>query len=135
GTNYISAGLSNQVMAITNVLVEGSGWQFLPYTPNTFYLRNGTFKSGYLDFSLPAGANWSVKDCIFDYTTVTNHGAGTLTNDYNGYLTNGVRLASGGGHDVVLTNTAVNFQSGALGSYYLPTNSAYIDKGSVTNAG
>lgn len=131
GKTYLSQSVSNQYMAVTNLLVEDSGWTLYPYTPTTFHMRNATFKSGKLDLYIVAGSTWSVKDSVFDYTTVTNTGAGTLAHDYNGYLTNGLRFTPNGANDVVLATNTVNFQTGPLGAYYLPTNSAFIDKGSV----
>src|SRR5205814_10672243 len=54
--------------------------------------------------------------------------------DYNAYLTNAPTLATtSGSHEIVLTNTGVDFQTGPLGNYYLPTNlTALVNQGSTT---
>jgi hypothetical protein len=122
-------------MGWTNHLVENAGWFVNSNSSSALTLRNATFKSGVLNLNVASGCTWSVKDSIFDYTTVTNSGVGTLDHDYNGYLTNAVRFAPTAANDVVLATNTVNFQTGPLGSFYLPSASGYIDKGSVTNAG
>ena len=135
GTNCFQPNLADQFMGWTNLLVENAGWFVNSNSATTLHLRNATFKFGVLDLDVASGCTWSVKDCVFDYTTVTNRGAGTLDHDYNGYLTNAMRFASAGANDVVLATNTVNFQTGLLGAYYLPSTSAFIDTGSVTNAG
>jgi hypothetical protein len=135
GNAYWSWGVSNQFMAWTNLLIEKTICSIYPYTPLTFHVQNATFKAGHLGLDLAAGSVTSIKDCIFDYTTFGQYGSGTLTNNYNGYLTNASRLSPNGANDVVLATNTMNFQTGTLGSYYLPTNSPFVDAGSVTNAG
>ena len=125
-------------MAWTNVLFADSLTQLYPYTPTTVHMRNCTFASAtsnLLWLYVIAGSTWSIKDCIFANVTVTNFGAGSVSNSYNGYLTNASRLVPIAANDTVLATNTANFQTGALGSWYLPSNSGFVDKGSVTNAG
>jgi hypothetical protein len=93
--------------------------------------QNCLFYGGSLTLDNEFGITWTVKDSVFDRVALSQ--GGTITHDYNGYVTNasGQWLTSGGGHDV-FTNT-FTWQNGALGRFYQPTNSIFIGKGS-TNA-
>ena len=138
GANYFSQNVTNQFMAWTNVLFADSFTQLYPYTPTTVHMRNCTFASAtsnLLWLYVIAGSTWSVKDCIFANVAVTNFGAGSISNNYNGYLTNASRLVPTAANDTVLATNTANFQTGTLGSLYLPSGSGFVDKGSVTNAG
>ncbi|MBI3871289.1 MAG: hypothetical protein HY299_22385, partial [Verrucomicrobia bacterium] len=82
----------------------------------------------------PPSAAFSVRDTIF-YQAETWELGGDWDNGYNGYHTNGcgtcgVVTPTVGSNQV----TTITFLAGALGNYYLPTNSVLVDKGSVTNA-
>jgi hypothetical protein len=95
--------------------------------------RNCTFHGGTNVLDQEAGGTWTFKDNIFDQTGIFTNVTG-FNHDYNGYTTNSARLLPYGAHDVVLSTTTVGYQSSWLGNYYLPTNSPFIDKGSLTNA-
>src|SRR5262249_53167129 len=53
---------------------------------------------------------------------------------YNGYMTNQTRITPTGTNDVISTSTDVGYQTSWLGRFYLPTNSVFVDKASITNA-
>ena len=135
GTNSLSPNNTNQFMGFTNVVFDQASLWIYPYGATTLRIGNCTFKSGWLGLHARIDGDWRVQNNIFDYTAFFQEGLGTLTNDYNGYLTNAARLTPNGANDVVLATNTVNFQTGPLGSFYLPSTSGYIDKGSVTNAG
>ena len=77
----------------------------------------------------PSNSVWYAFNNAFDSCTITNC---TLTNGYNAYLNYTGRLNPTNVNDVVQSNT-LSYQSGPLGSFYQPANSALIDKGN-TNA-
>jgi hypothetical protein len=127
-------------MAVTNCLLErvsvnldddGGDYDYYGYN-NLFHA--GSLTVGQYDSS----SAWQFKDNLFDQTTISQ--SGTITHDYNGYVTNKNRLSPNGAHDVILTNNPV-YQTSSLGNYYYPTNdgmlSRLIDAGScwATNAG
>src|SRR5207249_2173556 len=73
---------------------------------------------------------------LFDKSAVSQGASVVLDHDWNGYVTNYTRFtnATPGGHDVILSSSPA-YESGALGNWYLPTNSALVNAGSLTNAG
>ncbi len=80
-----------------------------------------------------ASGVWTFQDTIFQNIAFTNV-IGAFTNDYNAYSGCDGRLSPSGTHDRIGT---VPFETGPLGRYYLPTNSALIHAGSTsaTNLG
>jgi len=105
-------------------------------------LLNNLFRGGHLYYSMhyySHGTSAIAYDNLFDRTTIYN-GNGTITNGYNGYVTNCDQLSGSSGNDVILTNSPI-YQTSYLGNYYYPTNggllSTLIDRGSrwATNAG
>lgn len=55
-----------------------------------------------------------------------------MTHDYNGYLQNQPRLSPNGANDVIVASLA--FETGTLGGFYQPANSALADQGSRSAA-
>jgi hypothetical protein len=99
-----------------------------------FAALNNLMRGGSLSLTLDKQANnWLLKDNLFDQVAITTQGNGTITHDYNGYVTNQSRLYPNGAHDVILTDNPV-YQTSWLGNYYYPTNdgmlSQLFDKGS-----
>ncbi|MBI3756408.1 MAG: hypothetical protein HY267_00375, partial [Deltaproteobacteria bacterium] len=97
-------------------------------------VRNGLHWGGSLMTLGDPDNAFSVRDTIF-YQAETWELGGNWDNGYNGYHTNGcgtcgVVTPTVGSNQV----TTITFLAGALGNYYLPTNSVLVDKGSVTNA-
>ncbi len=80
------------------------------------------------------GGTWTFENNIFDTVSVLAQ-IGDVTNRYNGYTTNATRLTPNANTDVRLASASVGYQTAGLGRFYLPTTSAFINAGSVTNAG
>ncbi|HMJ67106.1 MAG TPA: hypothetical protein VK615_17310, partial [Candidatus Binatia bacterium] len=93
--------------------------------------RNCLLYGGALQLSNYVSGTWTLKDNLFDRVGVTQKG--TITHDYNGYITNATAqwLTNSGTHNR-FTNT-FTWLSGALGRYYQATNSLFVNVGS-TNA-
>ena len=112
---------------------------YAPVNGFTALVRNGTHFGGSVTVSNVAGGTWTVRDNLFDTTNLVQNG--TVGNNWNGYLTNGVRLTPNGANDVKLTVTNITYNVGTLGRFYLPTNlashSPLFNSGSqnATNAG
>lgn len=99
---------------------------------NTFF--NNTFLDGSADFTTPPSVGSIIlKDNLFVRSLLSS--TNSVTHSHNGYVTNYSRLSPAHSNDVVVTS--IDFQPGALGACYLPTNSAFINAGSrnATNAG
>ena len=136
--NYAEAAyLTNCFFDRCGVLLTGTDPYALKLT-----MRNCTMRGGALDLEHweTGGPHWtaSVRDCAFDGTAFyqTNPSDGDtncLDFAYNAYLSGGQRLTPTNANDKVVTS--FGWQTGTSGSYYLPTNSALINAGSMTNAG
>ena len=136
GGNTFSGG-SNMVIVLKNNLFArstfsanvalGSSASFLALTNNLFWETSMLFHT--------LGApGWSAYDNDFDSSTISfGMGANnTITNGYNAYLNCTNRLNPTNAFDIV-TNVSLAYQTGPLGTFYQPTNSPLINKGS-TNA-
>jgi len=97
----------------------------------TNIIRNCLFYGGSLLLS-SSHDPWPVKDTLFDNLDFLE-ADGSFDADYNAYTTNSVRVGTGA-HDVILLSSNVTYETGALGRYYLPTNSPMVNAGSQTNA-
>jgi len=95
---------------------------------NVPYIRNNLFWNGSLAIYLKGSTNAVIRENLFDGTSITDSG-NTYTGGYNGYVTNANRLAVSDSTDVILTNSPA-YQTGPLGTYYLPTSSPLINAGS-----
>ena len=95
------------------------------------YIYNNLLRGGTLTLVRNGTGVSQVRDTLFDQTTISQ--TGTITHDYNGYVTNQNRLSPDGANDVILTNSPV-YLTNYLGRYYYPTNdgmlSRLIDAGS-----
>jgi hypothetical protein len=93
--------------------------------------QNAHFYGGRLALSASSGGTWKVYDSLFHGTS--NWQSGTITHNYNGYVTNApAQWLTNSGSANVWTNT-FEYQTGALGRFYQPTNSRFLNLGS-TNA-
>jgi len=115
---------------------DGAGlwWNYLPAN---LCLQDCTFIGGNVTADHTSGSVWpvTIANCAFDGTSfyMNAHGLGTTGAycDYNAFLTNANLTAVMGGHEV--TNLIrYNWQTSWLGNYYLPANSALINRGSTT---
>jgi len=112
------------------------------YVDLTFQGYNNLFRGGLLRaVPIPATAgNWIFKDNLFDKIAFEQDTTASLDHDFNGYwkrlpseLESGQtdRLAPNAANDKVLTS-APYYQSGPLGSYYLPASGLLYNGGSRT---
>jgi hypothetical protein len=96
----------------------------------TFSAYNNLMFGGSLALTVDKLANnWILKDNFFDRTTITSQGNGTITHDYNGYITGQPRLYPNGANDVVVANMA--YAPGLRGDFY-QAQTDLKDKGSRT---
>lgn len=124
---------------LTNCLIDGgqigtvAGW-----TGNEMYLRNCTLHEQLLYISryhTPA-MYVSIRDCSFDPPNVYTNGDAFLSNitnsdfDYNAYTNASNLFPIGCAHDQ--KSVVFNWQTGPLGNFYLPPNSALTNAGDVT---
>ncbi|HTX21667.1 MAG TPA: hypothetical protein VMD27_07410 [Candidatus Aquilonibacter sp.] len=138
-SEFYSRGFGGYGMSIslTNCLFErsgtgnGQGW-----VGDFFNMDNCTFHGGSLGLTPNETAfPINVVNCSFEGTAIDceNYGANGsyATYDYNAYTNSSDPFPIGGAHDVIVTN-GFDWQTSWFGSYYLPTNSPVIDKGSTT---
>ena len=126
--------LTNCCFVRANVYATGNDTNILQLT-----MRNCTMRNGILDVEHWSGTSWpvSIRDCAFDGTSITtslNSTSDTNIVDfsYNAFIQGATRLSPTNSHDVLVTN--FNWQIGASGNFYLPTNSALINAGSLPRA-
>ena len=139
------AGYNSRLQLTNCLLYRASVWVSHGRTDGDLALRNCTLHGGefVIDRRLdpndpPLGqAKVSVRDCAFDRTLVST--ADVMANNptytdygWNAYRTNTTQTTPTGANNVLVTN--FNWQAGALGHFYLPTISALLDAGSLTNA-
>jgi hypothetical protein len=105
-----------------------------------FYGYNNLFRNGRLRLVPIAAGTWVFKDNLFDKIAFEQDTTVSLQHDYNGYwrrlpaeLETGEtdRLTPNAANDKVLTS-APAYQSGPLGSYYLPASGLLYNAGSLT---
>lgn len=101
---------------------------------NELVAQNCTWYGGYLTLTPTIEVPISIKDSAFDMTgfSIANYGTNTLyaTYDYNAYTNATTPFIHGGSHDH--QSFTFSWQTGPLGSFYLPTNSALTNAGSTT---
>jgi len=140
GNLYYSPGISNCVFSLTNTLFERISAHLYPYHPDSVSAFNNLFKEGSWSLSPGSGNSWTLKDNLFDKTTLWQNTNVAITHNFNGYIAVTNRLLPNGANDVMLTNSPT-YDIGPLGRYYYPTNdgmlSLLINAGSqnATNAG
>ncbi len=129
---FNSAGIASEgtTISLTNCLLERVETQLTGTSAIAPYFMNNLFYGGSVLLTQGTNATCSFYNNLFDTVTLAQTNA--AVSGYNGYLSTSALTGSGGG-DVTLTNA--DYQVGALGNYYLPTNSTLINVGSVTNAG
>ncbi len=82
-------------------------------------VRNSTFRGGSHSFSRVNGGTWAFTNNLFDGVAIPVQAA-VIGHNYNGYTTGGGRLTNSASLDVLLAGTNISYQTGALGSFYLP---------------
>jgi hypothetical protein len=135
---FAGGGVNIDVTAATNVVLrnnifDSEGILILDEGIATCGLEFGNNLVRHGSFEIDAyGNTWTVRDSVFDNTTANDGGDPACTRSHNGFINTDSSAISGTG-DVTLTN--FTWQAGPLGPYYQPTNSAFIDHGSVSDAG
>jgi len=112
---------------LTNCLLERVTSQLWSFDGNAPFVGNNLFWQG--TNNLIVGSSATVRNNMFDKTLINDHSSSGYTGGYNGYITNFNHLTLVS-NDKVLTSSS--YQTGALGSYYLPTTSSLINNGSTT---
>jgi hypothetical protein len=123
----------------TNCLLEGCQYgQVAGWPGDQWIARNCTFHEAIFTLqryhSPPAPA--SLRDCSFDQVSVVTSGDSFITNtnysdfDYNAYTNASNLFPVGCVHDQ--QSVTFNWQTGPLGTYYLPGGSVLVDAGDVT---
>lgn len=133
GSVYIHDTSTNRTFRFNNNLFDRVGTTF--YGNVTLDLYNSLFRGNGLNLHHLSSGVFTVRDNDFDGVAL-NQAIGTAsTHDHNAYINGTSQLTPTNANDIVLTSLA--YQTGALGKYYQPTNSALIDIGSrnATNAG
>jgi hypothetical protein len=127
--SVVIAGSEGSRIGVTNNLFQCVGATFLYYPSLDAY--NNLFKGSACHFEPYGSTNtWTIKDNSFDNTTIYQEGS--LVNSNNAYINCATRLTPNAANDIVTNN--FTYHVGPLGKYYQPTNSALVDKGSITNA-
>lgn len=126
-------------LAATNNLVERCTWSMTQGYSGSLTAFGVKFYNNLFRLSTITlvdsinSAPWSIFDNLFDQTTLTSSGAYTPANGYNGYYST-TALTGGIGNQPL---SSLSYQTGPLGSYYLPAGSPLLNVGSrnATNAG
>lgn len=124
-TQEPTLNVTNCLFHRTDVRLEGQD------RPVSATFQNCTFYGGTLYTYQDSGGTFRFGDNLFHGVAITQ--STTPTHNYNGYITNAASqwLTNSGTHNI-FTNT-FEYQTGALGRFYQPTNSPFINAGS-TNA-
>jgi hypothetical protein len=134
GSVYLQSGTSS--ISFKNNLFENSYFNISTDTAVGMY--NNTFNKGSIEMDVFSIGLGTMNDNVFqgcssmmDYEETVTH----VNNAYVGMATNVYTYFPSGPTDKVLTS--ISWQTGTLGSYYLPTSSTLINAGSRTapNAG
>jgi len=97
--------------------------------------QNCLFYGGNTSLDHIDSGTWKFRDNLFLNSPIS-YDADPVDADYNAFATNAITLpTTSGTHDLILTNASIAFQSGALGRFYVPTNSQTIDRGHTTGGG
>ena len=120
-----SATLTNCLFNRANTTLADDNYQIPSLT-----LRNCLFYRGVLGILHWEAGTWAFRDNLFDQTAIYQDG--DVVGAYNGYTTGTTRLTPTDVNDVV---AGLTWQAGPLGRFYQPTNSAFVQVGSLNDAG
>jgi hypothetical protein len=129
GQNFLTGSTNTTATLVNNLFYRSSITAAATNLTSVLALTNNLIFGTMVNLLQPSNSVWYAFNNAFDSCTITNC---TLTNGYNAYLNYTGRLNPTNVNDVVQSNT-LSYQSGPLGSFYQPANSALIDKGN-TNA-
>jgi len=117
--------LTNCLLDRVSLLIDDDTWG----TDISPVIRNCLFYGGTLTFNHYSADTWLFRDNLFDLTSiVTNIYGSALDAAYNGYTPGSDRLMPTNADDVV---ASIAWETGPLGNYYQPTNSAFLTNGSI----
>jgi hypothetical protein len=125
---------TNSRVAFTNNLFFRTGCSIYGYEDyQSLAAINNCFWKCSVDFEqFFTNGNWVVQNNVFDNTQLYDFGDVPVTADHNGFVNIDFSLwPHTNSTDILLTN--FTYQTGTLGLFYQPTNSALIGKG-FTNA-
>jgi RHS repeat-associated protein len=129
GTERPTVSVTNCLFQRVATMINGIDFEMNP----TF--QNAHFYGGSVALRPYQGGTWKVHDTLFHGTAITQEG--TVTHNYNGYITNTftnsavTEWLTNSGSANVWTNT-FDYDTGALGRFYQPTTSRFLDKGSTS---
>ena len=133
GGNTFGGGTNGSTVVLNNNLFYRTtmGFNVGQSTNSSLSVSNNLFYgvATKIAFIQPAGTVWSAFNNSFD--TCLIGGSSSSSNGYNAYINSTNRINPATGTDVISSNVFV-YQTGPLGSFYQPTNSILIGKGSTT---
>jgi len=125
---FSTVSLTNCLLERVNVQLEQGD------DPNFATFQNNLIFGGTFYFGPWTSTSSVIKDNFFDTTNVNVNLTGLgYSGGYNAFSSTN-RIFPTKTTDLLLTNATFIYQTGPLGSFYQPTNSALINAGSVTNA-
>jgi len=132
GGSWISSSTASRSITLnaTNCLFERIGQYIGPASsdPITVVYRNCLFVAGILNMynSGTTSGSWGIYDTLFDTVSLYQNGY-NIPNSNNGYISTSTLTPVASNNQ---TLAAAGYQSGPLGRYYLPNNSALLKAGS-----
>ena len=143
GPNYFGTA-TNTTVNILNCLFWRSSITAIAESTNSYLnFSNNTFYGTGISFMNPSAVNnWSAYNNDFDSCVILEYDSypappmGQIPNGFNAYLNcrasgNRARLYPTNAFDIVMTNSLA-YQTGPLGSFYQPSGSPLLNKGSTT---
>ena len=118
-------------ISLSNCLLERVDVGLGPMDSSVSVFGNNTFWGGTFEF-WPALENSVIQNNLFDCTTIPEGVPGiSYVGGHNAFVANCDQLSPLKAGDLILDNSPA-YQSGWLGSYYLPANSPLINAGNTT---
>src|SRR6266540_4129257 len=124
-----TSGTGTFVCGLTNTLWERGVVQFGTNSTGSgvrVHLRNNLHRNVSWHF-FTGNTNWTVRDNLFDTLPALDDHGSAISNSHNAYFSTTYNL-SGGASNIALGSLV--YETGPLGRYYQPTNSALINAGS-----
>lgn len=119
---------ADPALTLSNCLFEGASVWLGDNSAMSPVFQNCLFAGGSLVLEPFEGGSWTFRDNLFSGPIIQQTPQTQVDASHNGYTPGTARLFPNSPTDTI---TNVVFQLGSLGAYYLPTNSPFIDAGSV----
>jgi hypothetical protein len=133
GGNLVQATLRNNLFARSQFIATAVSYtnDTLCLTNNLFWGIGGAGGTSRIKFNSASDTNnvWIAYNNAFDTCNINSVSTGT--NGYNAYLNCTNYISPTNATDIILTNSLA-YQTGPLGTFYQPSSSPLIDKGSTT---